>query len=341
MPVNTTIDESHCFKPYLTYKFPAPKIRYIKSAFITSTGLVCGKKGLIKECLHHTWELQFEVLLNKASRFYHDAIEDSQKLLIFDDDETYLVAHHPWFGNYYHWITETIFRLWMVKNNTEQMILLLPSKDLLPKIAMDSLRIFKFKHIVHVPAEKSSLVRTLCMPELKPDMASFNSDALLELNRMYVNYVNSKTNVNINVGERVYVSRRNAKRRKIENEDEVIALFTEYDFTIVYNEDYTFFEQVSLFSNAKYLAGLHGAGLTNMLFMPSGCTIFEFHKRKTNAVRHHNLIFWYMANGLGHKYYHQICDPTDVNEPFYTANVVINIKLLTKNLELIFNVNTK
>lgn len=309
----------------------------MKNAFVTSTGLVCGRKGLIKECCHYTWEGQFEICSVQASDFYQAAKEEPKNLLIFDDDETYLIVHHPWYKNYYHWLTETIFRLWMIKEKSDQMILLLPPENTLPKIAMDSLKIFKFKRIIHLSFENSAYVRTLCMPELKPDLPSFHSTALAELNKMYVNYARSIFRTDLNLGDKVFLSRRNAARRKIINEDAVIATLKKYKFTIVCSEDYTFFEQVSIFSYARYLAGSHGAGFTNMIFMAPGAVIFELHKRRTNMHRHHNLIFWYMADALGHRYNHQLCEPTSIEEPFYSADIVVDIKQLNENLELMLH----
>lgn len=336
LPLNISLDELHLFEPFSSYQPPSPKIRYIKGAFATSTGLVCGRKGLIKECVHHTWEQQFDVSLAQASAFYHDAQENPETMLVFDDDETYLLVHHPWHGNYYHWLTEAIFRIWMVKEKTSQMILLLPPLSQLPNIAIDSLKIFHFKNIINLSAKNSALIRTLCMPELKPDLACFNPAALQELRRMYLDHVRVVDKVTVNLGERIYLSRKKAQRRKIINEGAVIDTLTKYDFKIIYGEDYTFFEQVSLFSNARYLIAPHGAGLTNLLFMPAGSGVLEFHKRRTNSMRHHNLIFWYMADALGHKYYHQICEPENPDEHFHTADFTVDIDLLITNLDLMF-----
>lgn len=334
LPVNMTFEELDVFEPNLSYELPSHKVKYIKNAFITATGLVCGNKGLIKECCHYNWS-QKTVCLAQASQFYHDVKDDPQNLLTFDDDETYLLIHHPWYGNYYHWLSETLCRAWMVKDTCDQMILLLPPKDTLPKYVLGSLQLFNFKKIIHIPAGKSALVRTLCMPAQRPILDCYNPKILLEINKMYINYVNSKK-LCINLNERIYVSRKNATQRKIANEEEVVIALTKYNFTILNTEKYTFLEQVSIFSNAKYVASIHGAGLANMLFMPPGSTVFELIKRKTNPIRHLNLLLWYMADALGHKYYCQICEPTDINEMFASADIVVDIDLLNKNLELIF-----
>jgi capsular polysaccharide biosynthesis protein len=200
--------------------------------------------------------------------------------------------------------------------------------------AKDSLEPFTFKNIFYIPPAKGVLVRTLCMPQIKPVMASYNPVALNDLNNIYIDYVNSVKKITCNLGERIYVSRKKSRRRKIENENEVIEILNKYNFTVIYNEDYSFFEQVAIYSQVKYLISIHGAGLTNMLFMQSPAAIFELHKKQTNTSDQHSLIFWYMADALGLKYYHQICEPTDNDDDFFEADFIVDIELLKRNLKL-------
>ncbi|EHQ27580.1 glycosyltransferase family 61 protein [Mucilaginibacter paludis] len=278
-------------------------------------------------------EHQFQVHLNIASQYYHSAKEDPNNLITLDDDEKYLVIHHPWFRNYYHWITEAIPRLWMVRQESSSMILLLPPLGELPVSALKSLEAFNLKGVFHIPSGKSVLVNNLFMPELKPTMASFNRATLFSLKNIFTEYTKT-IKINVDLGDRILLSRRKSRRRKIINEDQVIAELARYNFTVVYNEDYTFLEQISIYSNAKCLISTHGAGMTNMLFMPKGSTIFEFHKRKTNAGDKQSFVFWYMSNSLCHNYYHQICDPLDADEHFFTADMLVDIELFKKNLKL-------
>ncbi|MEO8948260.1 MAG: glycosyltransferase family 61 protein [Mucilaginibacter sp.] len=335
-PANMCSDDANLFKPFLKYKSPSLKVKYIKNPFITNSGLVCGRKGLLKESYHYTMPDEPYERLNEVSHYYHAANDDASKLIVLDDDNMYLLIHHTWHNNYYHWICETILRLWMVKNDTKKMILLLPSEYQLSSFVTQSLAPFNFQGIFYIPAEKSVLVRNLCMPQLKPVMASYIPDALIELNNIYVNYIKTIKIININLGERLYVSRQKSRRRKIGNEDDVIAVLKQYSFNTIYNEDYSFLEQVSIYSNAKYLTSIHGAGLTNMLFMPERSTVFEFHKQQTNNTDQHSLIFWYMANGLNHSYYQQMCKPTNIEEDFFKADLIVDITLLKQNMKIMF-----
>lgn len=332
-PINLRLEDTEHFKPFLIYKIPPLKVKIVKGAFVTNSGLVCNQKGLMKECYHFSFENEFEDRLREASYYCQAVQNDAENLITLDDDKTYLVIHHTWHNNYYHWLCETLLRLWMVKDKISELVLLLPSKDQLSPFVKATLAPFRFKDVFHIPMGKSLLVRSLCMPQLKPVMACYNPEALKDINKIYVNYVKEAAKIDINLGERIYISREKSRRRKIINEADVISVLEEYGFAIVYNEDYLFYEQVSFYSKAKYLIGCHGAGLTNMLFMPSSSKILEFHKRQTNFKDHHSLIFWYLADGLGHQYYQQVCDPTNYNDDFFMADYIVNIPSLRENVK--------
>ena len=49
----------------------------------------------------------------------------------------------------------------------------------------------------------------------------------------------------------------------------------ELGFDIIQFEDFSFAEQVKIAFNSKVLVSLHGAGLTNMLFMDKGNYVVE------------------------------------------------------------------
>ena len=67
-------------------------------------------------------------------------------------------------------------------------------------------------------------------------------------------------------GERIYVCRLNAKRRRIENEAEICALVERYGFEVVDTEGMTVDDQIRLFASARHVVAPHGAGLVNLLY---------------------------------------------------------------------------
>lgn len=76
---------------------------------------------------------------------------------------------------------------------------------------------------------------------------------------------------NLEGNRKIFVSRKNHYQR-IVNEKEVVELFSQYGFEIIYPEDLTFYEQVQLFSSAKYVAGSTGAEFTNIIYCPHKIT---------------------------------------------------------------------
>lgn len=73
----------------------------------------------------------------------------------------------------------------------------------------------------------------------------------------------------------IYIDRRNAKNRRIENESQIIAMMIELGFQIIKPEDLSVNEQVSIFSEAKVVVSASGAALTNSIFMSDKSVLVE------------------------------------------------------------------
>lgn len=84
-------------------------------------------------------------------------------------------------------------------------------------------------------------------------------------------------------GERrpVYISREDGRKRSFnrlfspETSREMSALMSPHGVREVTVANMSVDEQLSVFGNASAIIGLHGAGLTNMLFAPDGCMVIE------------------------------------------------------------------
>jgi hypothetical protein len=74
---------------------------------------------------------------------------------------------------------------------------------------------------------------------------------------------------------KIYVSRAQTRRRRILNENDLLKRITPYGYEKVQLEDLSVAEQIALFRSAKSIIAPHGAGLTNVVFAPSGTRILE------------------------------------------------------------------
>jgi len=66
--------------------------------------------------------------------------------------------------------------------------------------------------------------------------------------------------------ENIFITRKKGIRRNIINSEEIEQVAAQKGFTVVEPGNYTWVQQVKLFSNAKNVIGAHGAGLTNIMF---------------------------------------------------------------------------
>ena len=107
-------------------------------------------------------------------------------------------------------------------------------------------------------------------------------------------------------GLRIYISRRDAKTRRVANEDAVLAALLPLNFIPVTMGDLTAKEQIQMFSAADIIVGPHGAALTFMLFMDPAATVIELN-RPMEGKRHFSHIAWH----LGLDYYKLTCKAAD------------------------------
>lgn len=73
--------------------------------------------------------------------------------------------------------------------------------------------------------------------------------------------------------QRTYISR--AGRRRVLNEAALIPMLETYDFTIVEDQSRTLSEQVSIYNQASFIMGPHGASFSNIIWCEPGTHLFE------------------------------------------------------------------
>jgi len=115
---------------------------------------------------------------------------------------------------------------------------------------------------------------------------------------------------------RLFVSRRDAAKRRVVNEEALVAALGELGFEVVVPGALSFAEQVMLFSEAEIVVGPHGAGLANALFMPEGSAMLELHHPDFDRPYYQRL-----ADTLGVHYRDLTCAPAPTSPPDMVATV--------------------
>lgn len=80
-------------------------------------------------------------------------------------------------------------------------------------------------------------------------------------------------------GERLYISRENASRRRVVNHAELWRHLESRGFTKIVAESLTWKEQINAFAHAKVIVAPHGAGMANLVFCRPETRVIEFFNR--------------------------------------------------------------
>lgn len=123
---------------------------------------------------------------------------------------------------------------------------------------------------------------------------------------------------------RIFIGRRS---RKLLNEDHVFAVASRFGFKRYFLEDLSLSEQVSLFHDAEFITGYHGAGFANMIYAAPGAKVIEI---LNPAKWDHAYIR--VANQLGLEHWHLL-----VNYRPHTWDASVDINHWEKILRLATN----
>ena len=218
-----------------------------------------------------------------------------------------------WSKEYFHWFTDALPRYKAAEELIREHKVIIPYNFLKHKFIIESLEILK---IEFYPSDTKKLfVNEMILPSHTARTGNFNPKFLNQLR-------NSFTNIKqvVNPQKNIYISRDKAIKRKIINENEIILILNKFNFEIHFFEEYTLKKQIEIMNNAKCLISIHGAGLTNMIFMPIKGKILELRNQGDNE----NNCFFSMASDLDHDYYYLECNGDDKDTNISNLNVDLN-----------------
>jgi capsular polysaccharide biosynthesis protein len=250
-----------------------------------------------------------------------------------DWEKTYLVIHNQWSINgYYHWIVDSMSRLWSIKDKLQDLWLLLPDSARQTGFIQGTLKYFDGLNIEYLEPNRIGYVHKLVLPSHLPYWGILRPDFLKQFRDKILVKLPTSSSVKL-----IYISRKNANRRKIVNEEDVMQMLTEFGFEHYVLEKLSFDEQVILFRQAKIVVSIHGAGLTNTIFMEEGTAIVELLKEPKNSekylMEYQRLAFFFKLN-----FFALASEPINKDASFDKADLLVNIQELRN---VIINILTK
>jgi capsular polysaccharide biosynthesis protein len=103
-------------------------------------------------------------------------------------------------------------------------------------------------------------------------------------------------NIGPGSGADIWVTRAKASR-KLLNEEDIVAELLRRNWTVVDPGNMTLRHQIAVFKGARRIAGVTGAGLTNLVFAPRGTKIVSFMPSQMP-----DIFYWVLSDLKGHTY---------------------------------------
>jgi hypothetical protein len=242
--------------------------------------------------------------------------------------EGYSTVWRSRFHNYYHLLVDVLPRLLTIEHLPEydsiDEIKLLTTKALTPNEAylLSKLNLERLRPVVVEPPYLYRMEHLVFSPLKTRGQAGYLPSAYVNrLRELLLPDRPSRKN------RRIFISRQRGRRRKIRNWEEVLHALDNLGFEWVAFETFPIQEQIEMAYDADVIVGVHGAGLTNMLFAPYAKIVELF---PTPDIAPH---YFYLSRSLGLEYAFVLGREDDLSPEWFDVDVEALLRTLDR-LEL-------
>lgn len=321
-PKNLTTGDELLFRKALHASLKEVQLFTYSNVKISPEGIVFKGLSLDKDLLIYPYHTKIYNALYLLSSLL------KRRCIHLPEENTYLLVFDYWSNSIFHWLCDALPRLESVKEKAKDCVLLLPENFKYTYIH-ESLKAFEFKDICIMPLNAYVRCKRLISPEQITTSGEIHPQNFKALRKTLLDYylplfTKKYTNPNI------YISRNKANHRKVLNEVELLPILTENKFELVYFEDMSFVEQLECCYNARNIVSIHGANLSNIIFMQAGGNVLEF--RKDHDAE--NNYFYSIADSVGCNYYYQNCETLDRIPGKNYFDLIVEIEQFKNNITL-------
>jgi Tfp pilus assembly protein PilF len=222
---------------------------------------------------------------------------------------------------YYHWMVDLLPRIELVCQSG------IPLESIDKFLVNRCQSQFQKETLTHLGISLDKIVETENNPHIKAEKIIIpwldNSNGITAgkwiydfLKRKFIVKDSNQMNSSF---KKIYISRDQARYRKVVNEELVVNYLSTLGFKSIILESLSVVEQACLMSQAEAVIAPHGAGLTNLVFCPQGIKVIELFGK------HLNPSYWAISNRCGLEYFSLFCDQFEadrsvVHSPEYQKN---------------------
>jgi hypothetical protein len=201
--------------------------------------------------------------------------------------------------NYFHFLFDFLPKLLFVIGYLETVDNLVVPKnnfifDILKKLNLNI-------NVIYIDSKINYVFQESIVPSL---FGTFGLTSYNKVNLIKASLASNK----INSDRLMYVSRKGALSRRLINENKLFEKLKTLGFEFIDSSLLSVSEQIELFSECCLLISPHGAGLSNMVFMPEGSNVIEFF-----ALNRNNDCYYELAKYSGLNYNCIFGNEQDIN----------------------------
>lgn len=237
-------------------------------------------------------------------------------------------------ANFFHWFLDVLPKIEFIIQNKDSILksnlkIMIPNghNNIYTKM---SLAAFDLDFYYQKKNEIIVSDKSILLPDIAPS-GNYRKNFVLKLSQRLKNHWAIKNTI-IQSKKRIYISRKNSKKRRLKNEDEIISILKKYEFFILDFDKINFNEQLKYTLDSEILISIHGSGLTHMLWAKQKSKILEI-RTKDNF---NDNCYFTLASDLGHDYFYLNADKTSPKISNHLSDLEINkdqfLSLLLKML---------
>ncbi|WP_113923006.1 glycosyltransferase family 61 protein [Cognataquiflexum aquatile] len=204
--------------------------------------------------------------------------------------------HDNFSGNYFHWFAECLPRLLFSESFQNGHIVILPKNLSKFTFVKESLDLMGAKY-EFFDKNQNYEISELILTNRIGRISEFRKELLFKVKAKF-DFLGS----NIAPKRKIYIRRKPAKARNILNEEAVLKVLSDHHVESLYLDDFNLMDEIRLLDETCLLISIHGAGLTNMLFMQGSGNVLEFRNEEDGGASTNS--FFNLASELGINYYY-------------------------------------
>lgn len=326
-PLNYQPENDELFEIDNKINVPEMNLFKFQDSFIHEDGAVEIDGKIHPNSLRHPHGMLKEYsrfnMLKKKLKFKKGIIQSSRPIVVVSDH---------WSGEYYHWIIEALPRLLFYKSHLGNPLFVLSYRhqESYHKESLELLGV-KPSDLFFMQKKTRYYVKEAYFCDFPGPIDIHRGNLINDISTKLINASQENSNP---AWRKVYLSRQKAKRRRILNPEPLEEFLTAKGFEIVFTEEMSLRDQIKLFYETETLITVHGAGLSNILFMQENTNVIEIRK---NCLGYHPCgkkqttelqnTYWNLANIKGLNYFYLPC-PAESPEGDHHSDLFVNVQNL-------------